>query len=187
MIQWLMASYWISKQYATWNPSDKDSLITLSNWNLTIIHSAWSTWASVRSTISKSSGKWYWEYTIDSGSTVLWGIWNSTASLANFVWWDANWYGYYSTNGNKANSGLTAYWASYVAWDIIGVALDMTAWTVTFYKNNVSQGTAFTMWAGTFFAMNSVLTNVTVSMTANFGATAFTYAPPSGFNSWLYN
>ncbi len=51
--------------FATLNPSDKGSAVTLSNSNLTATFSGGN--GAVRATIGKSSGKWYWEIAVTSG------------------------------------------------------------------------------------------------------------------------
>ena len=80
----------MANTYATWNPSDKDASVTLSGGNL-VASSTSASWAAVRSTISKSSGKWYWEYTVTAiGNGHTQGIGNSSATLANYVGQDAN-------------------------------------------------------------------------------------------------
>lgn len=171
--------------YATWNPADKWANITLSGGNLTATTTA-AAWDAVRTTISKSSGKWYFEMSITANNLGICGIGKSTATLASYLGSDANWYGYYST-WQKSNSGLSAYWATYTTSDVIGVAMDMDAGQITFYKNNVSQGVAFTGITGSLFGMCSVINSGgTNSITANFWATALTYSPPAGFNAWLY-
>ena len=53
----------ISRSYATWNPSDKSAYISLSGGDLTISSSSAPNYANIRSTLSKTSGKWYWETT----------------------------------------------------------------------------------------------------------------------------
>ena len=68
--------------------------------------------------------------------------------------------------------------------EVIGVALDMDAGTLTFYKNGVSQGQAFTGISGTIYAMASLV--VSGTLVANFGASALAYTPPAGYNSGLY-
>jgi|ETNvirenome_6_30_1030629.scaffolds.fasta_scaffold06450_3 hypothetical protein len=51
----------------------------------------------------------------------------------------------YKNDGTKWNgSGYVSYGASYTTGDIIGCAFDVTAGTISFYKNGVSQGTAAT-------------------------------------------
>lgn len=51
----------------------------------------------------------------------------------------------YANNGVKVNGGVdTAYGASYVMGDVLGAVVDFTAGSITFYKNGVSQGVAFT-------------------------------------------
>ena len=67
--------------------------------------------------------------------------------------------------------------ASYVIGNVMGIKLDLGAGTLTFYKNGVSQGTAFTGLSGTFYPAVTLRENASLalSLTANFGATAFTY------------
>lgn len=51
----------------------------------------------------------------------------------------------YGNNGAKTNAGSdTAYGASYVVGDVLGAVVDFAAGSITFYKNGVSQGVAFT-------------------------------------------
>ena len=64
-------------------------------------------------------------------------------------------------------------------------ALDLDAGTITFYKNNVSQGVAFSGISGTILAAASVQN--TSSAKADFGASTFVYSPPIGFNAGWYN
>ena len=167
--------------YATWNPSDKGAAVVLSNGNLTASLGT----DMVRSTISKSSGKHYWEVTFDALTGLTIGIANSTASLTSYLGFDANGWSYYSSNGNKVNNVTqVAYGATYVAGDIVGVALDMDAGTITFYKNGASQGQAYSGLSGTMFAALGD-DNSSGQGTANFGATAFTYTPPTGYTAGL--
>jgi hypothetical protein len=93
-------------------------------------------------------------------------------------------YGYYAAGGYKFvnGGGQQAYGASFAAGDVIGVALNMDNNTVTFYKNNASQG-AISLTAGaTLFPALSAVTGAQV-VTANFGATTLAYTPPAGFTS----
>ncbi len=172
--------------YATWNPSDKHSDITLSNGNLSAKNTGNSvTNPGVRATIGKSSGKWYWEYTFTTNANIG-GIGSSTQNLVagNAL---ANLEGsrvYNPGNGNSYTPA-TAYGASYVSTDVIGVALDMDAGTLVMYKNNSSQGTLVSSLSGTFYPM-AYFSTANDNLTANFGATALTYAPPAGYNAGLY-
>lgn len=176
--------------YATWNPSDKSANITLSGSNLiaTCDGTAWFRW--VRSTISQTSGKYYWEYTITTWvgwvSVLSVGIGKSTATLSNYVGQDANWWGWYNDGTssiirNNATSLSTP--AAFAQGDIIGIALDLTASTVAFYKNNTLIYTTGATVSGTLFAMVSCYN--LASVTANFWP-SLTYSPPAGFNAGLY-
>jgi chitodextrinase len=170
----------VAQVFATWNPADKGANITLSAANLSMAGAAGiSGHQSARATIGKSAGKWYWEVTLNAGDTCMAGIGKAAANLASFPGGDANGNGYYYS-GMKFTSGSSApYGAAFVAGDVIGVALDMDAGTVTFSKNGVSQGVAYTGLSGTYFPMCSVNGN-NFKWTANFGASAFAYTPPAG-------
>lgn len=172
--------------YATWNPSDKNAAITLSGGNLVATTPA-TTVSQVRATLGKSSGKWYWEVTgMDSGGS-LFGIATSAASLSNWTGGQSTSWGYYYT-GSVYNGGsiIAGPFGTLVSTDVMGFALDMSANTLAFYKNNVLQYTA-TIAAGTWYpALGQSGGAGSTAFTANFGASALTYSPPAGFNAGLY-
>ena len=166
--------------YCTWNPL-KTKNFTLSEGNLRALASNTTT-NSVVGTIGASSGKWYWEVVMVGGSDPLIGICNDAISLDNYPGGDANGWGYYS-NGNKyTNSTAASYGASYTTSDVIGVALNMDAGTVTFYKNGISQGQAYSGLTGTIFpAVGDGGNSVAPDLVANFGQKPFKFPPPAGF------
>jgi hypothetical protein len=93
---------------------------------------------------------------------------------------------YYLVNGEKEVAGTnSAYGSSYTTGDVIGIAVDTVAETVTFYKNNVSQGSI----SGTGVISAGVLPYIgfedvgSPSIICNFGQRPFAYTPPSGFKS----
>jgi hypothetical protein len=175
--------------YATWNPLMKASQVTLTNGNLDAAHGTFGTNTGVFGGIAVSSGKWYWEETItalSSGAPFI-GIMKPEAITQTFTTMYANTtsgYAYRSTGDKRTNSSDSAYGASYTTNDVIGVALDMDAGTLVFYKNGVSQGTAFSSLSGTFVAADANGTSGgTYSSTINFGQRAFAYTAPSGFKA----
>jgi hypothetical protein len=164
--------------YATLNPLCA-GLSGFAFWgNLYMSAPVASTWYSLSSTMALS-GKIYFEVSIFSGSGFnVVGVTQSANGLSTYVGNTATSYGYDSA-GNKNNNGSgVAYGASWVAGDIIGVAFDADALTLTFYKNNVSQGLAYTVSAGQYFAG---LSTYNQNITINFGQQPFSYTPPSGF------
>lgn len=184
--------------YALLNPADKSANVTLSGNDHFSTH-ADSLWCGVRSTLSVSSGKWYWEITMGtSGGTNLSMpcIAKSTASLdAAGGGGDANAWGYYSGDGQKYNnSSGAAYGSTYTGGDVIGVAFDATGGKLWFSKNGTWQASgdpaagtneAFSgLTSGPYFA--AVYGNGVNNQVANFGDTAFSGTPPSGFNSGIY-
>jgi hypothetical protein len=73
------------------------------------------------------------------------------------------------------------YVATFASGDVIGIALDMDAGTLTFYKNNTSQGTAFTSLSGLFSPTFWQFAGYTWN--TNFGQRPFAYTPPTGFKA----
>lgn len=159
------------------NPLDSSSSNTISNANLKVVCAADRT---SRTTIGMTSGKFYAEITIDSiGTSSAVGIARQEATLNQYLGYDAYGWSYVQTGVKTTNNSGSAYGSSYTTGDIIGIAFDADAGTLTFYKNNTSQGTAFTgLTSGPyFFAMGAN----SPTYTANFGQRPFTYTPPSGF------
>jgi hypothetical protein len=177
--------------YAVMNPvgiikTTSASLATFAGANLNVSGGAAWFYAYSSIAIPIGSGKYYAEFTINTsggsdyiavGINPVVGSFGATAhsSSEGGVW--------YSNNATKwLGSTNSSYGASYTANDIIGVAVDSGASTITFYKNNTSQGA---------ISFNSNLTSNTLallgvdmyssSISANFGQRPFSYTPPTGF------
>lgn len=183
--------------YAKLNSADKGDDVTLSGGDLTAAI-AGSGSDSVRSTQSKSAGKWYWEVTVNNTGTNRIGVANatfgvdvgsgspnsslglSTNSLA--VGSDGN---ILDPGGGGATIGSIG---SYTSGDIIGIALDCDNATVGFRKNGGSFVTisGSDVPTGALFAAVGQYAGSTDNMTANFGSTGFAFPVPAGYNSGLY-
>ena len=172
--------------YAVMNPLDLASTSTeMSNGNLKVSHTG-AVWNADRATMGVSSGKWYWEVIVSVvGYTFAGGVMKTELAILNNTfpgngsYPSGSSFGYYFT-GSKYGGGLNnaAYGASYTNGDTIGTALDLDAGTITFYKNGVSQGVAFTGLSGEF-APSTGLYN-TANHLVNFGQQPFRYTPPTG-------
>ena len=97
-----------SISYATWNISDKTADVALSGGDLIATFST-TGYGGVRSTISKTTGKWYFEFvrtgTIEAG----WGISKAAAPFTWYVGYDTNGWGYYvggGSNGRKVHANF---------------------------------------------------------------------------------
>jgi hypothetical protein len=175
--------------YATWDPAKKGSSMTLSNGNLTSTITG-STWQSALATIGKSSGKWYWEIKFEGtqgGTDLIGGVGLSTITLASYLGSDANGYSYYNGSpGIKINNGTqTNVNTTFTVNDVIGYKLDMDGGSLAVQKNGIDVATLFTGLSGTFYPAYSQI-NTGNQLTVNFGATAFAYTVPSGFNAGVY-
>ena len=173
-----------NSNYCTLNPL-KNGALTVTNGNLTVTGTA-ATTGTVVASMGVTSGKWYWEYTVGStDQNSMIGICTDAVTLTSYIGFDAYGWGYYGVNGNKYNNSTPlAYGASYTNGDIIGVALDADSGTLTFYKNNTSQGTAYTgLTSGPYFpAFGDSGSAATPTGSFNFGQRPFSYTPPTGFN-----
>tara|TARA_R110000782_G_scaffold9123_1_gene29613 strand:- start:16625 stop:18856 length:2232 start_codon:yes stop_codon:yes gene_type:complete len=138
-----------------------------------------------KGTIGVSSGKWYWEYTgiSSSGRRYMCGISLSGTDNSKWVGEVAGGYGYFGNNGDKYTAGAgVAYGNTYNVGDVIGVALDMDTGDLEFFKNNVSQGVAFTGLVGTFHPSFSDGSNTySANLSVEFPEASWTYAAPTGF------
>ena len=180
--------------YATLHSADKytpSGTITVSNGNLRLTKDATGTHAIIRATLGVSTGKWYWEAlleTVGGGWPSIGIIGPGSLTAADpYVGYFSTSYGYNATgtsgtaNIYNNNSGTT-YGAFYTANDKIGVAFDADAGTLTFYKNNVSQGTYAGVPTGvTYFPAFSCYN--TGAWSVNFGQQGFAYTPPAGFKA----
>jgi hypothetical protein len=166
--------------YCVINPLDGGSsaAMTISDGNLKA--TAGTGWFSQACTIGVTSGKFYWEQTIGTGSFWYAGIIIGQANWSGGGFGQmSNGYSYYSSGQKQSNGIIVSYGSSYTTGDVIGVALDMDAGTITFYKNNTSQGIAYTGLTGV--ARPAVSSYNSGVLTANFGQQPFTYTPPSGY------
>jgi hypothetical protein len=150
---------------------------------------------ATRSTFVMDSGKWYAEFLPSDYCGVV-GIEDAVTDDVNgtpSVW-------YFSSGQKRVSGTVTSYGASYTeASDLIGLAVDLDAGEVTFYKNNVSQG-AITLPASAGYAIAAGSGSGSKTSVLNFGQDSsfagnetrqgntddngvgdFYYAPPSGF------
>jgi hypothetical protein len=175
--------------YATLNPLATGSNGSLTNGNLDFAGPT-TTYATSVATIGASSGKWYWEGTVNSAGAGF-GMMSERALLSPT---DLNIAGpgvsangwHYQSNAFKLNSNsATAYGATFTTGDVIGVAMDLDAGSITFYKNGVSQGTAYSgLTTGiTYFPAVGDTSSSAGGSSVNFGQRPFAYTAPSGFKA----
>lgn len=195
-----------TKNFCTLNPSVKGSGATLSAGNL-----FWSASTSagqsytggVLGTLPVNSGRWYFEYTAVSSpysaevgviaDGFQTGALSTTNTQGQYVY-----YGYSSGSFYSEGAGVS-YGAAFTAGDVVGVAVDADAGTLTFYKNGVSQGTLANVLSRRTYYYPFVTPGssaVTITGTFNFGqggqsgltynsasGGAFKYAPPTGYKA----
>ena len=137
------------------------------------------------------NSKSYWEVTVTAvggaayigiilASQQVKGTEGTNNTLASAGCWSYDNTG--TKNNNNAPGSGSAYGLSYTTGDVIGVTYDPSTTTLTFYKNNSSQGSAYTnVTAGNVYAFVSGISGADFAV--NFGQRPFTYTPPSGFKA----
>ena len=168
-----------TNNYCVWNTLLSTDDGTYSQGNLKVNNGGS---GCAQGTFGVSSGKWYWELYIHTVMYNSVGIsqagdenseHGSTATMYTYK---------YNAEKRNNNSG-TSYGASWTTGDYIGVALDLDAGTLIFYKNGVSQGTAFTGLSGTFFPSSGRHSGAASVVIANFGQRTFKHAAPAGYKT----
>lgn len=185
----------------TWNPSDKQANVTLSNGNMTAYSTGVGSHYSVRATNPKWWGGLYAECTVDSvyNNGIGIGILLAADTLNGQVGATAGGWAYLPSGSLYHGGSLGASLATYTLGDVIGIAkLGTKLW---FRKNGTWQGTGANPETGanpaytnlpaegsiTFYLAGSVLGHSSGDLnqiTLNAGATSFHDALPSGFVAW---
>ena len=173
--------------YCVWNPLAVGTNITTASGNLNASASSNSN-AMLQGTFGITSGKWYWEVTLSSGTSAWAGsIIKSTAGLNYSSLSSGDAYSY-SNDGSKYNGqSSTGYGNTYTTNDTISVAYNADTGKIWYSKNGTWQASgdpaagtneAFSGISGTY--MPSALLNSATGI-ANFGQRPFAYTPPTGF------
>ena len=175
---------------AKWNISDTNAGILLSN-NYFTAKATTTAHKSARCDTFKSSGKWYWEITINTGNVtdgyVFIGIGTSSATISSYLCSNAYGWGYDLGARKCTNATFGAYGAEAGTGSIISVLLDLDAGTLIFWKNGSTQGTAYTGLSGSFAPMVSLYAanlQITANFGFNFGDGDFTYEIPEGYSKF---
>jgi hypothetical protein len=165
----------VSGNYATLNPLTQSSQGTIENGNLEF-RSTSSQWGGSSSTIGMESGKFYME--VNGGSKVMVGITSDPIAPSDGGYHSrSDSYTFYSFNGNKVNTDAQTSYSS--AWssssDVVGAVYDADNGTLSFYRNGVSQGDAFTGLDTSKTWHFVAYTKDSTAVPCNFGQRAFTY------------
>jgi hypothetical protein len=176
-----------------WDLSHQSGL-TLSNGNLTVSNNPGDA-GTVLATSSKSTGKFYFEVTYDTGgdTNTFWqcGVADATMNIASFS----------SSHGGFPSGGMTAAGVSSVG-SVVGIAVDLSAGWIWWqgnggtWRGDTNNGTPDPAAGTGGFAFASrtapyrpcVNLNskafATMTTTAHFAASSFTYAAPTTFGPW---
>lgn len=161
---------------------EKNSRIELSADGLTA-KNAGTNFESVRCNVKVKSGKWYYEIKLITNGLFQIG-WCTTAftpdaAAGNGVGDDSDSWAYDGSRQRKWHAGSAYYGQYWYAGDYIGVAIDLDAKKMDFYRNGHNMGTAY----DNFSVGDGLYPAVTLSggqqCSFNFGKTPFAYPHPS--------
>lgn len=166
-----------TNSYAVLNPLAKATNVTIAVGNTAAYSS--SGWTTTPSTLAiPATGIWYFEWVYTSSTPaaecgICTAVSGSAAQLGSLAT------GYsYNYNGTKYNNGSgVAYGATYTTGDVIGVELNMNTGALTFFKNNATQGTAYTVSTSLqyYFATSSATSTAGQAPVSRFDTARFSY------------
>jgi hypothetical protein len=136
-------------------------------------------------TFGMTSGKWFCEMDIVAiGSESSLGVSKGNLTMVSYVGGNAESWGYYST-GTKYTNGASVgnYGTSFTTGDTIGCAFDADLGLLSFYKNGIPYGVAFSgLTSGPYFFASSGRSSTSANnVYLNFGQRPWVYGPPAGF------
>jgi len=150
---------------------------TFSNANLTTVTTTLQT--AVSTMTFPNSSKTYLEATFTAGVAARIGI-RLVTDVTQYGGWVALSSGAIRLADVDQQTGL----ATFTTNDVIGIAVDLSANTLQFYKNNVAFGTANTITNSSDWVTQTQCNSgsgLTNTIAWNFGQRPFTYTPPTGF------
>ena len=183
-----------TNNHCVWSPLtmniNASSSLALSSGNLVVSNTA-SEDTNVHGSFGVSSGKWYFEATVDTLNEIFIGWSDATiASNANAKTEAGAWV-LDVENANKYNNdGGSSYGSAFSASDVANVALDLDNGKIWVGKDGTypnsgapASGTnpMYSGLSGTLFPFLSTQGGGSKQVTANFGQSAFTTSAPSGF------
>jgi 3D (Asp-Asp-Asp) domain-containing protein len=198
--------------YCILDKNNTGSYVTVANGGMSALGNSASNSAVVLGNMEVSTGKWYWEYTMETIGINYAGIGRSAYPAQNNAETYALGGSMYVTNGcmiRSSGGALYTGWGgfgsqaaasfstpAFTKGDVIGVALDLDNGALYFHKNGswmnsgsptsgLSKTGALHAWgSGEIGSVKPLAGGYTPSVThVNFGQQKFKYVPPTGFKS----
>ena len=176
--------------YCTLNPLALTNIVgTFSNGNLQVSRTA--AYVEGLSTQTINSGKFYIEavVTAQSAQYINVGVAQNPSNIASPIapFRHSPCVGYRTDGQKNIDTTFSAYGSSFTTNDVIGIAVDVPSNSITFYKNNVSQGAiSYTFSSADWFVGcgGGGSTGAGAdTVVFNFGQRPFAYTPPTGFKA----
>lgn len=182
----------------TFNPSDKSGFVALSNGNLSATRTSGGNNALVRATLSRSTGKRYFEILCNTGTGAsnftIYGLATASLSLGAYVGSSSESWGLEQTGLTFHNASGTVYAPTFTTGSVVGIAVDFGAQKIWFAVNGTwaasgnpatGENPAYSNVSGELFpAVSLYNSSPQHSCTARFHPSDFQYSAPAGFISW---
>ena len=164
-----------------WNPNDKGEAVTLNPNGVDATSNNYSNGA-VRTIHRASSGKYYVEFK-GSNNYVTVGVATEDAPMVGssvYPGSTAKSWSIYFVNGSKYHKDIASPYfpRGILATDVLGIALDMDAKTISGYLNGVSPGVMYSDLPSTLLFSFGSGASAVVNIHANFGQEPFAYPVP---------
>jgi len=176
--------------YCIINPLDLrpgNNAVSRTNGNLNVSYATGGGVAAAMGSMVLPSGKWYAEASYTGGTMANAYIGVTRSDYLSGVAANTGQVMYIGSGSKRINGTDTAYGAAFAVNDIIGMAVDTSAGTIEFFKNNVSQGviTSTTYIQPNLVCFADLQGNTTDSLAHwwNFGQRPFSYTPPTGYKA----
>lgn len=174
---------------STWNPADKGASIILSGGNLIAGTSGAGGYNAVRSTISETAGKWYYEVVVSAApSNVGAGAANALANLNQLLGATANGIAYYSDGSVIKGFAVVATYTAYTAADRIQVAVDAAGGLIWFGLNGAFNGNPAAGTGGLTLPTTPIFIATSLFAAADVvtlkAVASYLYTSPAGFANW---
>jgi hypothetical protein len=176
-----------------WNSLQYGTNQVVSNGRLAVAQPANELGGSVKATVGKSSGKWYFEVGVLVSAAVhsamvgvTRGAYNCITSLGTTgtddFWYDST--GRRNTNGSPAESTSLTTWGA--VGNKVGVKVDLDGGSLSFIDKNGAAVTGFTLPAGTYYPIAGHLSGAKAGnkIIANF-AGPFHHGLPAGYSAFV--
>ncbi|KFM27783.1 ATP-dependent RNA helicase DDX1 [Auxenochlorella protothecoides] len=170
---------------AVWNAADRDDALAIQPDGLVCQSRSEAAWSGVRASLGAdpASGPRYFEVAVCDEGLCRVG-WAAPASSLELGTEKGSW-GYGGTGRRSHAGAFEPYGRPYGLGDVVGAALDWQARRLSFFLNGKDLGVAYDLPKHLATPLFPAVTLKNAELAANFGAEAWKFPPPPGYQGFL--